>query len=51
MAHEYQKIFCAHTCYYKKSDGGVFLALSSFLNVIPNKKKPEISVGIFIPTT
>ena len=38
MAFKQQNIFCAHTCSYNQSVGGVILALSSFLNLIPYQK-------------
>jgi len=47
---EKQNIFCAHTWSSNQSGGGVILALSSFLNLIPHQKQPDISVGIFSPT-
>ena len=47
---KYQNSFCSHTWSYSQSVGGVILALSSFLSLIPHQKEPEISVSIFSPT-
>jgi hypothetical protein len=47
------KHICTHTTHTwssNQSGGGVTLALSSFLNQIPHKKEPEISVGVFSRT-
>jgi len=48
---EPQNIFCTHTWSSNQSGGGAIFALSSFLNQIPHQKEPEISVGIFSPTS